>query len=665
MDLGSLMGAFLESAASHEPHDRDAVYSKSMVYDLVNALNNMETVENDLRSFKAYIEKEIANTDTVLSGAVSGVQYSYDLNPVIYTKSVDDKIVISDAQELLQKLMMKHMKIDADMQQAMTSTSSNSMMPMMGIPGFQLWQEMLPGLDGQPVNDLLLKQYDVLYGSWPNSYNEIVLVVDEKNELDDMTLYALGLKSEADMDAVMDAAVNGTAIEMKNEKWSYEEICNMEFRIVLPGDCFIKDESTGLYTDLRETDAGVRYLYDNGVALKVVGIIRPSEEATSAMLQGSICYSNQLTRYIIEQSETSQVVADQKADPTVDVINGLTFRENTGNMTDKQKEEEFRNYIATMDEAALAATYVKIQSIPTQEILDASLQQQMGQLTVEDMRNNLIQALTTQMNMNQTDVIEYVGSMSDEDVQAGVCQMVTEQIKIQYAARVQAELENISDQELAFALKAAMETYTTEQCAQYYDEVLEFSDATYEDNLILFGSLDLEDPAAVNIYATSFESKDLIEQAIADYNASVEELKQIRYTDYVGIIMSSVTTIINAITYVLIAFVSISLVVSSIMIGVITLISVQERTKEIGILRAIGASKRNVSNMFNAETVMIGAASGLLGVGVTYLLCIPINAIIHALVILICISILLSVFAGFIPSRSAAKKDPVVALRTE
>ncbi|MBO5868844.1 MAG: FtsX-like permease family protein, partial [Oscillospiraceae bacterium] len=218
------------------------------------------------------------------------------------------------------------------------------------------------------------------------------------------------------------------------------------------------------------------------------------------------------------------------------------------------------------------------------------------------------------------------------------------------------------------------------QCAVYYDAVLEFSESTYEDNLVILGRLDLDDPATINIYASSFENKDVIEEVIAEYNDGVDEIKRITYTDYVGLMMSSITTIINAITYVLISFVAISLVVSSIMIGVITLISVQERTKEIGILRAIGASKANVSSMFNAETVMIGAASGGIGIGLTYLLCIPINAIIHYLTgipnlsaylpgevaaVLVVISIFLSVFAGFIPSRSAAKKDPVVALRTE
>ena len=172
----------------------------------------------------------------------------------------------------------------------------------------------------------------------------------------------------------------------------------------------------------------------------------------------------------------------------------------------------------------------------------------------------------------------------------------------------------------------------------------------------------------------------MIEAAIADYNDDVPELSRIRYTDYVGLMMSSVTSIINAITYVLIAFVAISLVVSSIMIGVITLISVQERTKEIGILRAIGASKKNVSSMFTAETALIGFAAGCVGIGATVLLCFPINAIVQHLTgipnleaylpwpvacVLVAISVVLTLFAGIIPSRSAAKKDPVVALRTE
>ena len=282
------------------------------------------------------------------------------------------------------------------------------------------------------------------------------------------------------------------------------------------------------------------------------------------------------------------------------------------------------------------------------------------------------------MNMDQVET--YITSMNNEDLQELFGQMIEQQVRQQMALEVQQQTAAMTQEQLVGGLQMAMAGYTEEQCALYYDEILEFSESTYEQNLRILNDVDLNDPATINLYASSFENKDVLEQIIAQYNDTVEELQQIHYTDYVGIMMSSVTTIINAITYVLVAFVAISLVVSSIMIGVITLISVQERTKEIGILRAIGASKRNVSSMFNAETVIIGFTSGILGVGLTYLLCIPLNAIILHLtgitnlkaflppqvaVVLVIISMGLTLISGIIPSRSAAKKNPVVALRTE
>ena len=680
VELGSLMAAFMETAQAAEPHENDAIYSKSMVYDLINAINEMETTKNDLMAFKRFLESEHADPESPLYTAINGLQYTYDLDLLVYTKNVDGKIIESDSEGLMRELMSKHMGMD--LPAMMQGSSGGGMMNMMsmGAPSSQVWQEMLPGENGRLVSELLGKQYDVIYGSWPTEYNEIVLVVDENNELDDMTLYALGLKSAEEMDYLMEAAVNGTHIEVENQSWSYEEICAMEFHVVLPGDCYTKDEVTGHYTDMRQTDAGMRYLYDNGTVLKVTGIIRPNEDAVSAMLTGSIGYTSELTKYVIEHAKESPAVIAQEETPRIDVITGLPFKPESGEMTDAQKEKDFRAHVEGLDSAGKADAYVKIMSIPDDKTLDAMVEQALAGNTTEQMRQVMIQAFTAQMGMNEADITDYVQNMTDEEVLEIFTEMITQQVTEQYAANTRAQLAAMSDMQLAYALDAAMQTYTTEQCARYYDVVLEFSESTYEDNLILLGRLDLSDPATVNIYASSFENKDVIEEAIAQYNEGVEETKQITYTDYVGIMMSSITTIIDAITYVLIAFVAISLVVSSIMIGVITLISVQERTKEIGILRAIGASKANVSSMFNAETVMIGAASGLIGVGLTYLLCFPINAIIHALtgipglnaylpwqtaLILVGISIFLSVFAGFIPSRSAAKKDPVVALRTE
>ena len=283
--------------------------------------------------------------------------------------------------------------------------------------------------------------------------------------------------------------------------------------------------------------------------------------------------------------------------------------------------------------------------------------------------------------MSKEDILKGLEGTSDEQITEAAMTICKTIVEMTYKMQVKNALTSqFNNEQLAGMLDLAMSTYALEQFATYYDKLLEFSESTYENNLKLLGCLDLTSPYTINIYASSFENKDVIVEAIDSYNNTVEEIAKIKYTDYMGIMMSSISTIIDAITYVLIAFVAISLVVSSIMIGVITLISVQERTKEIGILRSIGASKKDVSSMFNAETIIIGLTSGLLGVLVTYLLCIPINLILQLLtgiatlravlpvgaaVILVVISMLLTLFAGIIPSRSAAKKDPVIALRTE
>ena len=686
MDLTTLMETFLGKAETGGNHENDAVYQKAMMYNMLNSLNSMEADANDLTAFKAYLEEERTSDreDVPLRDAVSGIQYTYDTDLLVYTKSVDGTILHSDTQALMQDLLVEYFGMNMssmlDMQESMLGSGSNALSSLSPMGSQVLWQEMLPGDDGEPINPLLKKQYDLVYGSWPQEYNEIVLVVDKNNEIDDMTLYALGLKSKEDIDALAQAAFDKTTIDVPEEKWNYEDICNTEFRTILSSDCYVKDEAAGTYADLRDTQAGLKYLYDNGTVLKVTGIIRPSEDAVSSMLSGTIGYTCKLTEYIIDKARDSAAIQAQTEDPSVDIFTGLPFRENTGSLTDEEKVAEFQRYVAALDEAGKAAAYTKIMSVPSKEELDAMVSQTVGSMTREDMTAAMTQAMADQMGMSQESIREYIDVMSDEDLTELFTQMAAEQVKQEYAARAAAQLSALTPAQLAGALDAALPSYTQEQMAGYYDDVLEFSDSTYDDNLRKLGYVDLDFPSSINLYASSFENKDVIEDAIADYNAGVDEFRQITYTDYVGLMMSSVTTIINAITYVLIAFVAISLVVSSIMIGVITLISVQERTKEIGILRAIGASKRNVSHMFNAETVLIGLASGVLGVGITYLLCLPINQILHhltgismlsaylpwqAALLLIAISVALTLFAGIIPSRSAAKKDPVVALRSE
>ncbi len=683
-DMSTLLTTFMGKAESAGNHPLDAIYQKTMFYDLVNALNAAETTENDLHAFKEYLEQKLTEKPAggeknTFAEAVNGVQYTYDMNMLVYTKSVDGTIIQSDTQELLQELLIEYFGMDLS---SMTSFQESYGMGggMMGMSAATLWQEILPAKDDTGINPLVRKQYEVINGDWPQAYNEIVLVVDENNEIDDMTLYALGLKSKDDIDALADAAFNKTEATVKQQQWSFDEIRQMDFRVVFAADCYTYDEKSGLYTDLRTSQAGMKYLYDNGVTLKVSGIIRPNPDTTSAMLTGTIGYTNALTKYIVNNAKDADAIKTQLDKPTTDIFTGLPFKESTGSLTDAQKSTTFKNYINTLTAEEKAATYVKMQSIPTGEQLANMIAAAKGNITREDIEKTMVTVLTTQMGMGESEIEGYLTSMSEEDLDEMYTKMLTEQIKAQYAAQVAEQMAAMPSIQLAAALTGAMESYTDEQLAVYHDEVLEFSQSTCEENLKELGYVDLDTPSSINLYASSFENKDIIEEAIRSYNSSVEDLKQIAYTDYVGLMMSSITTIINAISYVLIAFVAISLVVSSIMIGVITLISVQERTKEIGILRAIGASKRNVSGMFNADTRIIGFTSGFSGVGITYLLCIPINIILNAItgianlraylpievaLVLVIISVLLTLISGIIPSRSAAKKDPVVALRTE
>ena len=324
----------------------DAVYKKSAIYDMLTAMNNLDSSENDLKSFREYLEKEYRAdaADGGLGQAITGVQYSYDLGLLVYTKNVDGEIIQSDTQVLMRELLSAYMGADMSSLSSMTDSSSvfgnmSSLESMsattassMGMVSMNLWQEMLTGKNGEPINDLLKKQYDVVYGTWPNDYNETVLI-DKNNELDDMTLMS-GLEPKRDYH--MDAALNG--IELKKRfKWSYGYM-QTEFRIILNSDCYSRDEKTGSYTDLRQTEAGLRYLYDNALNLKVTGIIRPNENAQSAMLSGSIAYTSKLAEYVIDHSKNSSIIADQMENSTTDVLTGLPFKTNTGNLSRKKRK---------------------------------------------------------------------------------------------------------------------------------------------------------------------------------------------------------------------------------------------------------------------------------------------------------------------------------------
>lgn len=681
IDLTSLITTFTGQADSVSDHENDAVYQKAMLYKLMNALGQLETQENDLKAFKTFIEKERADKNSKLYGALSGVQYGYNFDLLVYTENVDGEIIFSDINSLTTELMYEYygLATGTEIPQNIQGFSSSSYSSMFSTSSTSLMREIVPGDDGKTINRVTENQYDVIAGRWPKEYNELVLFLDENNEISDMTLYALGLKSSEEVKELVRAAAEHRTVEYVPKSWSYDEILELNLRTILPADCYTYNELTGTYTDLRETEGGLDYLYNNALELKVVGIVKPNENAVSASSNGGVGYTYKLTEYIVENAKNSASVKAQQNNPKTDIFTGLPFRDD-GSMTDEQKSAAFREYIAELSTAEKAEVFVKISSIPPEESVAAFIEETLGHLSREQIEAMITSTMSAQLGMSEETIREYIGKMSDENLRKLVSDYAEKQFIEKYAETMAASFEGKTEEELAAMLDTSMSMYVDADLANYYDNVIEFSSSTYDQNMKTLCVVDLDTPSTINLYASSFPDKDVIEAVIADYNENVDEFEQIKYTDYVGIIMSSVTTIINAITYVLIGFVSVSLVVSSIMIGVITLISVQERTKEIGILRAIGASKRNVSNMFNAETVIVGFASGLLGVAVTYLICIPLNLILHALtgiktlsaflppitaLILIAISVLLTLIAGIIPSRSAAKKDPVVALRTE
>ncbi|MBE6599749.1 MAG: ABC transporter ATP-binding protein/permease [Ruminococcaceae bacterium] len=701
VDMTSLIESFM-GGKDAPTHENDAVYKDQVIAQLVNALSEVEANKNDLKAFREFIEAELADENSDLFAAVNGISYTYDLDIPIYTENVDGEIIKSDTGELVSEMLVDFMaqlaQSDSPLSQMGSSSGSISTEMMGSMMGLQMWEELLPGLDGAPVNDLILDQYEVVHGDWPKEKNEIILVLDKNNELDDLTLYALGLLPREEIEAIIKSAANGEALpESEKTSWSYEEICDMTFRTIMPYDAYKEIGDSGVYMNVLDYDAGtvisnpVELLYEDAFELKVVGIVRPNENADVAMLTGTIGYTRAFTEYVIESAKESDVVKAQLADPSIDVLTGLPFKSNTDTMNDADKSEAFGEYVEKLTQKSKAEAFFKIACLAAyDEGLEAATDQMIGFMVMDRDKNGdggkgeLMQTISSMISaeadMDASMVLSYLDKLTVDELKELIRPTIEEQAKKQIDAKVEAGLAMMSEEMRAAALDTAMEDYTEAERARYYDEITEFSENTYEKTLATIGCVDLETPYTINIFASTFENRDAIIAAIDEYNETVPEAKKISNTDYLGIMMDSVTIIINAISYVLIAFVSISLVVSSIMIGVITLISVQERTKEIGILRAIGASKRNVSSMFNAETIIVGAAAGLLGVLITYLLCIPINAILYSLTgianlravlpvgyaaILVAISIVLTMFAGLIPSKSAAKKDPVVALRTE
>lgn len=568
IDISSMVTSMTGNSDSEEHEDKSKIYSNDIMGDMINTMVK-EVKSNNLSEFKKYIE----NGGSGIKSYVSDIQYSYDVPLNIYMKDT------SNGVEQLNPSTM----FDSIYGEGATSTSS-AMSSGMGMGMFSnssVWNQLL---GNQQVLD---EQYDVLAGHWPENYNEVVLVTDKNNEVDDYTLYSLGLKDPEEVRTLFKKMMVGESYETEKDiSYTFDEILDTEFKLFMPTDMYKYNDVTGTWDDYSKDDKYMTNVVNNGTDIKVCGIIRPNDDAVSTSISSGIGYTAKLTEYIIEEVKNSEIAKAQLADTSVDVFTGVPF-------------DNDRNTEITMD-----------------------------------------------------DVNAYMATLSPEE-----------------SAQMQAMTSGMSDDQILQLFSASLKARTT--------------DATLDSNKSKLGITDLDTPSQIDIYATDFDSKEKVQNIIKDYNRLQQddgkEENVINYTDYVGIMMSSVSTIINAISYVLIAFVAISLIVSSIMIGIITYISVLERTKEIGVLRSIGASKKDVSRIFNAETLIEGFVSGALGIVVTLLLCIPANALIKHLtdisnvaqlpvaggVILIIISMFLTFIAGLIPAKFAAKKDPVVALRSE
>ena len=659
-DLSSIISALSGKTDGKSEHDLDGVYENKMMYELSNSLSQAETTENNLKAFKKYIE----NNEEFAKYA-SAVRYGYDVNMNIYTKDGDGKTVKSDAMELITEVMGG----DSIYAQGSSMFMSSS--------GFDVWEELLSGKNGEAVGDATKEKYTLVNGKWPENYDETVLIVNERNEVSDLTLYALGLKTKAEILSDMEKAATGEVVNTETSKHGYDEILGRTFRVILSSDIY-KKNADGDYEDLTATEAGLSYLYDNSeTELKIVGIIRPNEDSNMMSSGGTIGYTSLLTDRIIALDSESDLLKEQLENKKTDILTGLPFK---SEISEDEEAETVKNWFSSLSAEDKARIYIEIKSKPTDEYVKTAVAQYTANLDDAAMREMFRQAMSQKMTLDEKSIEDYVSGLDEKTLRGYIEEMATASVKEQYAAGVKAQFASLPTDRAAALFDA--EDFSDDDYKTFYTDFAAeiVSDATYDENIKKLGYIDREDPWTMEIYADSFENKDNISSLISKYNETVTEDDKINYTDYVALLMSSITTIIDAISYVLIAFVTISLVVSSIMIGIITYISVLERTKEIGILRSVGASKKDISRVFNAETLIVGFAAGVIGILLTLGLDFIVNIILHSLTgietlnaslppisaaILVAISMFLTFIAGLIPSKIAAKKDPVTALRTE
>ena len=681
---------------------------------------------NDLASLKAYLD----SGESGIEPYVNAIDYTYDVAPQIFSSDVDNLRQVNPDRS------MASLGIGS-------GTSSNSLMSMAMSTDVFFEMPDDPGL--------YESQYDVKAGRWPESPNEVVLVTTAGGRISDFMLYTLGLRDAAELDEMVRqfAAEEDVVIPDDIEPVSYEDVLNVRFKLVNAADWYSYDADYGVWVDKSDDNVFMRELVAAGEDIAVVGIVTPSPDAKATMLQPGLNYPASLVTHVIDQAAASQIVQDQLADPSVNVLTGKPFGEEddeesafdmdslftinsealqaafkidqrklsvdmsntlnlqgvaanlppapepdmaalTGSLDLELSDEQvsglvtnvmgaFQAYLKTLppEEQAAAMTdfggaFAKFLKSPAGQAAVAAQTMKIAQ--EKDLENQVARALQGYVTSTMTSYMSTMAKAMETQVTAAM-QKGMAQMGANMASAVSIDADAFAD---AFEMNM-----TEDELRDLMMSLMTSEDATYDSNLRTLGYADPAKPAGIDIYPVDFDAKAHVIQILDDYNARMEaegaDDKVITYTDFVGTLMASVTDIVNMISYVLVAFVAISLVVSSIMIGVITYISVLERRKEIGILRAIGASKGDISRIFNAETIIEGLVAGLLGVGITALGCIPVNAVVYSLfdvpnvaqlpwqaaAILVGISVFLSFIAGLIPASSASRKDPVEALRSE
>ena len=676
---------------------------------------------NDLASLKDYLD----NGDSGIDQFVNSIEYGYSITPQLFSSDTEDGVRQVNPDKSFSSIGFG------------SATSTNGIMSSM--MSTNVFYEM----PSDP--NLYQDQYDVVAGTWPQSYSDVVLALTPSGKVSDFMLYTMGLRDHSELDDMVRAFANEEEVNAPDDYMTltYDQLMGVTFKLVAATDYYQYDSDYHVWKNKSDDADYMRDLVNSGEDVHICGIVKPKAGAKITSLQTGFYYTSDMVSHIIDEAANSQIVKDQLADSATNVFTGKSFAEEA----DAEDSNFDMSSLFTIDGNKLQAAFqidpdalsVDMSSLdlsgaasdlPAAPEMDPSEFQVSGQPTINKEAAAALMATVekdyfayyseqVQQGKPAPSFNEYFATERAQKLISDALPSIidTSEMQAEFAQKIQAYLQATMSSymnQVVSAMQTQMQAAMTQVMGQlsanmatamHVDESA-FADAfqmnmdekeltelmmslmssettSFDGNLNKLGYADYAKPASIDIYPKDFDSKQSVIDILDGYNdkmkAEGEDDKAVSYTDIVGALMSSVTTIVNMISYVLVAFVAISLVVSSIMIGVITYISVLERKKEIGILRSIGASKGDIGRVFNAETVIVGLVAGLIGIGVTALGCIPANAIVYALfdvpnvailpwqaaVILVAISVFLTFLSGLIPSSAASRKDPVEALRSE